>query len=577
MPGFLEVVSTFWNLPVRANSAAGRVVARLKAVRRGLKQWSKRTPRLNVWIANSELVIDELDHLEELRPLVRREWNIRTLLKAHVENLRGLKRIIWQQRCSLRWVKLGDESTKFFHAWATKALRRRAIPVLRGPDGLNLESHLDKAHALWTVFRDRLGQAETRVLPRYLADLIHRHDGLEVLSAPFSVAEIDAVVKDLPSDRSPGPDGFNGLFFKTCWPIIKEEIYALCHEFYYHNASLRCLNASFITLIPKVLCPESVNDFRPISLLNSCLKLITKLLSIRLQRVILNLVHANQYGFLKCRSIQDCLAWTLEYLHQCKHSRCEIVVIKLDFEKAFDLIEHSAIRAILQNMGFDDRWMGWIDNLLDSGSSAVVLNGVPGKQFSCLRGVRQGDPLSPLLFVLATDLLQVIINRAFHLNLLGLPIPNGDVDFPIVQYADDTLIIMQASSMQLVCLKALLESFAQATGLHVNFAKSCLLPINISDHRAKVLAGTLGCSIGTFPFTYLGIPVDLSRPKIRDLMPVIDRIDRRLASCASFLSFGGRLQVVKSVFSALPAFALSVLKVQEGFIQAIDKRRRIAL
>lgn len=109
-----------------------------------------------------------------------------------------------------------------------------------------------------------------------------------------------------------------------------------------------------------------------------------------------------------------------------------------------------------------------------------------------------------------------------------------------MQYADDTLIIMQASSLQLLCLKALLQTFYQATGLRVNFSKSCLIPINISDsdHRAEVLAGTLGCSIGKFPFTYLGLPVGTARPKIRDLMPIIDR---RLASCSSFLSFGGRL------------------------------------
>lgn len=117
---------------------------------------------------------------------------------------------------------------------------------------------------------------------------------------------------------------FNGLFFKTCWPIIKGEIYALCNDFFSNNIDLHCRNNLFITMIPKVLSPESVNDYRPISLLNSCLKLITKLLSLRLQRVILSLVHANQYGFLKSRSIQDCLAWTLEYNHQCKQSRREL-------------------------------------------------------------------------------------------------------------------------------------------------------------------------------------------------------------------------------------------------------------
>lgn len=416
MPGFLDVVTTFWNLPVRANSLAGRVVARLT--------WSKRSPHLEVWICNSEMVIIELDCLEELRPLVTHEFNFRSLLKAHVARLRYLK-IIWKQRCSIRWAKLGDECTKFFHAWATKAHRHNVVPPIRGPDGLLADSHQSKAHALWLTFRDRLGHADPRSLAPEIAGLIPHFPGLEALSAPFSHEEIDASVKLRPSDRAPGPDGFNGLFFKACWHIIKSDIYEMCNEFYNHNVSLRCLDASFIILIPKVLAPKSVNDFRPISLLNTCMKLIGKMLSLRLQQVILNIVHINEYGFLKSRSIQDCLAWTLEYIHQCKQSHREVVVIKLDFEKAFDLVDHSAILVILQSMGFDHRWLGWIENLA-SGSSSILLNGVPGKQFDCLRGVRQGDPLSPLLFVLAADLLQIIINHAFRLNLLGLPIPNGD-------------------------------------------------------------------------------------------------------------------------------------------------------
>ena len=215
-----------------------------------------------------------------------------------------------------------------------------------------------------------------------------RSVGLIFLEAPFSNSEIDDVIKTLPNDKSPRPDGFSNEFLKKCWPTIKGGFYNLVNAFYQNDLCLQSINSAYITLIPKRDGARIVADFRLISLLNTSVKLITKLLANRLQMLIQKLVHKNQYGFIKSRTIQDCLAWTFEYLHLCHHSKKEIVILKLDFENSFDKIEHQAILTILKGRGFGEQWLAWMEQILTSGTSEVLLNGVLGKTIHCRRGVR---------------------------------------------------------------------------------------------------------------------------------------------------------------------------------------------
>jgi hypothetical protein len=178
-------------------------------------------------------------------------------------------------------------NTKFFQSIATERHKRNSIATILLNDEAVAENHIDKENAIYQAFKERLGTCTSPIVHLNLPSLIAPTSSLEELSLPFTNKEIDEVIRTMPADKAPGPDGFNAHFLKSCRNIIKEDIYKMCFDFYDGNLDLTSINMGHITLIPKILVPEGVNDYRPITLMNCILKIITKLLANRLQKKVL--------------------------------------------------------------------------------------------------------------------------------------------------------------------------------------------------------------------------------------------------------------------------------------------------
>lgn len=299
--------------------------------------------------------------------------------------------------------------------------------------------------------------------------------------------------------------------------------------FHDERVDLERINRALIVLIPMTPAACTPSAYRPVSLQNCPVKVITKILTTRLQAQIDRLVDVDQTGFICGRSISENFVYATKLIQCCQQRRAPTLVIKLDFAKAFDSVNSESLLRILQVQGFPDKWIRWVRSLLTTSRSAVMVNGVPEPWITCKRGLRQGDTLSPYLFLLVANVLQHLIKRNGH---IAHPLDwHAPPPCAVLQYADDTILVVcgdDASALQLQ-LKRELDNFAAAIGLAINFAKSTVTPVNVSPDQAPTLIEALGCCASSFPQTYLGLPLSNTKLRLLAFLPLIAKVDMYLA------------------------------------------------
>ncbi|KAJ4754476.1 RNA-directed DNA polymerase (reverse transcriptase)-related family protein [Rhynchospora pubera] len=258
---------------------------------------------------------------------------------------------------------------------------------------------------------------------------------------------------------------------------------------------------------------------------------------------------------------------SISFLHKKKIAA---VLLKVDFAKAFDSVSWCFLTNLLIERGFPPLWISWVLNILRSSTSAVLVNGKEYQTFRHYRGFRQGDPLSPMLFILVADALQRFVTNATHLMAPPILLPPHTL-----QFADDTAIILEAHPLNLRIVMRILRVFADLTGLSINSNKSCFVPIAMKQEHIPIVQSILDCQAKGSQISYLGLPLLIKKLKKVHFQPLLAAIQRRLQGWKSkFLSFAGRLTLVKSVLTAMPLHYMQVIRLPKWVINQIDKMRR---
>jgi hypothetical protein len=280
----------------------------------------------------------------------------------------------------------------------TTRKKKNFIHSLQTENGI-ATSQVDKHKAVYDHFLQHLGSYAPRQTRLNLSALGWQPRQLQHLEAPVTEEEILVVIKEAPKEKAPGPDGFIGLFFSSCWNIIKEDLVRAVKQFFSHNQQgLHILNQAFIVLLPKKQHPQQISDYRPISLTHSFAKIVTKILANRLGPELEHIISKNQTAFVKKRHIHDSFVYVQNVIKLLHTKKVPAIFIKLDISKAFDSVNWPYILSIMSHLGFGQNWRNWVSSLWCSTSSRILMNGEPGRRILHCRGVRQGDPLSNVFF-----------------------------------------------------------------------------------------------------------------------------------------------------------------------------------
>ena len=548
---------------------------KIHSCRRGLREWSKHSfGSIKLQIRTTE------EKLKQAEANSMRGFDHHRVveLKRQLRGLFSKEERMWKQRSRTEWLKAGDSNTRFFHCRATQRKRCNHIYRIKKDDGAWTEAQdqvpptfLEYYSNLFTSANPpQIEEVVENILPVVTPEMNRQ------LTRDFTSSEVDHAIKQMAPLTAPGPDGLPPVFYQHYWHLVGADVTQAVLSSLNSGRLLHAINHTHITLIPKIKNPESVTDYRPISLCNVLYKLAAKVLTNRLKGILSTIISESQSAFVPGRLITDNILVAFETLHHMHHQRKGkqgSMAIKLDMSKAYDRVEWRFLERVMHQMGFAPKWITLMTECISTVSYSILINGAPHGFIKPSRGLRQGDPLSPYLFLLCAEGLHSLIHKAkMKGELKGVSINRRGPKITHLFFAGDSLLFCKATTQDCDRIQEILHTYEQASGQQINLHKTTIF---FSKSTLPSVQQTIQTKLAVPAIKhyekYLGLPSFIGRAKYTTFAQIKERVWCKLKGWKTkLISQASREVLIKSVAQAIPSYAMSCFRLPTRLCSEIE-------
>jgi hypothetical protein len=554
----------------------GKIASKIKGVASSLQNW--KTNVLGDLEKRQKKAKKDLEACPR-RGITGENITREAVLSFKVDRLEEQIDLYWKQRAHVHWLEKGDRNTSYFHRACTKRKRKNRIRRLQKEDGSWVEEEAEKqqyiAEYFMNLFTSNVAEDSRELLEAAPGRVTQAMN--ESLMRQFNREEIKEALDAIGNLKAPGPDGMSSLIYKSFWDIVGDQVTDEVLAVLEGGPMPDNWNDTSIVLIPKVKNPEKVTELRPISLCNVLYKIISKVLANRLKLILPEIISPNQNAFVPGRLISDNILVAYEMTHYLKNKRegnVGYAAIKLDMSKAYDRVEWTFLRDIMLKMGFSTNWVDLIMKCVTTVSYRIKVNGDLSSAFTPERGLRQGDPLSPYLFLLCAEGFSALLHKAEAEGLIsGVKICPAAPSVSHLLFADDSLILIRATKEDATQLQNILDLYERCSGQMINKLKSAVLfSRNTSTENKMEVRAAVNVDRETMNDKYLGLPVYVGRDKSKTFSYLKDKVWKRIQGWKEkALSWAGKEILIKAIAQAIPTFSMGCFDLTKNMCDQISK------